>query len=65
MTKAKDGHTIGSILIVAFAVMVILAIPTTIWVVSSHFEAATFTKLTGKEATTWDAMWVNLRVMGD
>ncbi len=32
------------------------------WVLVSHFEARTFSKLTGREVSTWDAMWVSLRV---
>lgn len=32
------------------------------WVGYSHFEAATYNKLTGASVTTWDAMWVRLRV---
>ena len=30
----------------------------------SHMEAKTYTKLTGKEVSTWDALWVKLRVEG-
>jgi len=29
---------------------------------SAYMEAKTYTKLTGKEVSTWDAMWVKLRV---
>ena len=32
------------------------------WVVQSYFEASAYEKLTGKEVSTWDAMWVQLRV---
>lgn len=32
------------------------------WVFSSWQEASTYAKLTGKEVSTWDAMWVELRV---
>jgi len=39
------------------------------WIVRSHFEAKTYTRLTGKQVSTWEAMWVELRVtepaMGD
>ena len=32
----------------------------------AHQEAATFRKLTGRtDVTTWDALWVNLRVDDD
>lgn len=33
-----------------------------IWVMASYQEAIVFTKLTGKEVTTWEAMWADLRV---
>ena len=33
-----------------------------IWVVSSHFEAQAFKRATGKDVSTWDAMWIELRV---
>jgi hypothetical protein len=32
------------------------------WIVSSAMEAKTYTRLTGREVSTWDAMWVQLRV---
>lgn len=32
------------------------------WPVSSYFEARTYNKLTGAHTTTWDAMWVQLRI---
>ncbi len=44
----------------AIAVLV-LAIPGP-WVVKSYFEAQAYNRLTGAHATTWDAMWVELRV---
>lgn len=33
------------------------------WVTKSHFEAKTYSRLTGRQVTTWDAMWVQLRVI--
>jgi hypothetical protein len=35
-----------------------------VWVVSSVFEAKVYNRLTGSKVTTWDAMWVQLRVVG-
>lgn len=32
------------------------------WIVKSYFEARAYNRLTGAHATTWDAMWVELRV---
>lgn len=33
------------------------------WVIRSHFEAKTYTELTGRTVTTWQAMWIELRVI--
>ena len=32
------------------------------WAIASSFEAAAFNRVTGKNVSTWDAMWVELRV---
>ena len=32
------------------------------WVLSSKMEAAAFNAVTGKSVTTWQAMWIELRV---
>lgn len=32
---------------------------------SAHMESQTYNKLTGAHTTTWDAMWVELRVQDD
>lgn len=31
-------------------------------IVRSHWEAEAYTRLTGKQVTTWDAMFLDLRV---
>lgn len=33
-----------------------------VWVVISTIEAQSFNRVTGKSVTTWDAMWLDLRV---
>ncbi len=32
------------------------------WVAGSHFEAKAFERVTGKHVSTWDAMFITLRV---
>ena len=54
-------ETIQLILNCSVLVMV-LAGCVAFWAISSHFEAAAFNRLTGKRVSTWDAMWVQLRV---
>ena len=46
---------------IAFIIFV-LAITIGGWILKSKMEAETFSKLTGKPVTTWEAMWVELRV---
>lgn len=35
------------------------------WVVKSHFEAAAYHRITGRHVSTWDAMFVDLRVTAE
>lgn len=44
---------------------IVLTLPLSGWVVSSFFEARAFNNATGKNISTWDAMWIELRVQGD
>lgn len=55
---SKKSDVVYGLLIV----LLIIILPIVLWVVPSYFEARTYQKLTGKEVTTWDAMWVELRV---
>jgi hypothetical protein len=41
------------------AIFIIVA---AIWVGASAMEARAYNRLTGNDVSTWDAMWVNLRV---
>ena len=45
------------------AVIVAIAICTASWIVGAYLESQTYNRLTGAHTTTWDAMWVELRVM--
>lgn len=46
--------------------MLVLMFPVIIavWIFKSHMESKTYNKLTGAKTTTWDALWVELRVTG-
>jgi len=35
------------------------------WVVKSRFEADAYNRVTGSNVSTWQAMWVELRVQGE
>ncbi len=56
LSRNIDGvvHLVGGTLILGFAIGC--------WVFSSWCEAAAFNRITGKDVTTWDAMFVTLRV---
>lgn len=56
----KDDIPVGCGVVLFAAVVIALL---SIWVVSSSFEARAFNRNTGAHATTWDAMWTELRVM--
>ena len=44
--------------VAAIAVGAILGV----WIGTSHYEAKAFERATGKQVSTWDAMWLDLRV---
>lgn len=48
-----------SILIIAVFLIGCLGV----WVFKSSMEAKTYTELTGKQVTTYQALWVDLRVV--
>ena len=52
-----------SILVYVAIMSVFLTLTMGAWVVRSHFEAQTYSELTGKTVTTWQALWVDLRVI--
>lgn len=33
------------------------------WFIQAHFESAAYERVTGKKVSTWDAMWLELRVV--
>lgn len=47
------------------AILLIITIPISIWIFQSYMEATAFNKLTNGSVSTFDAMWVELRVTGN
>lgn len=41
-----------------------LAIPVALWVFLAKMEANAYNRVTGANISTWDAMWIQLRVDG-
>lgn len=46
----------------AVMVLIVLFCCTILPVIRAKMESATYNKLTGAHTTTWDALWVELRV---
>lgn len=46
----------------AAVITVCIALFLVVWVIASHFEARSFERVTGKSVSTWDAMFIELRV---
>ena len=47
---------------VGFAIVVIVIISICIWVGCSYLEARAYNNVTGQDVSTWDAMFLDLRV---
>ena len=58
-----DDSTKNGIWMLILGFIVAGALYAPFWLIRSYNEARVFQKLTGKQVTTWDAMWVDLRVM--
>lgn len=41
---------------------VIMGLAATVWIIKSWQEAEAYNRLTGKSVTTWDAMFLELRI---
>lgn len=50
------GLGIGIVMIVAIAISIAA------WIISSKMEAEAYNRVTGENVSTWDAMWIELRV---
>ncbi len=58
---SKDAE---KFLTVAGTVAAIALLAGFVWA-QAHFEAAAFNNATGKNVSTWDAIWIDLRVQGE
>ena len=56
--KKEDNEMLAG----AVAILIILAIVPVGWVFKSYMEAKSYNEVTGKNVTTWQAMWIDLRV---
>ena len=63
--EKKEPSTLVVALILLSFVLVIVGVGLTIWVAFSHFEAQAYNNVTGKDVSTWDAMWIELRVQSE
>lgn len=60
--KAEEREAVRTLWIYGLLIAAVLLGSPAWWVFSSAMEARAYNRLTGAHATTWDAMWVNLRV---
>lgn len=58
-TQALIVSIIPTITLAIGAILILLMF----WIVPSYFEATTYSRLTGRNVSTWDALWVELRVI--
>jgi len=56
--KESEKYT----MIYTLATLVVIFSAVASWVVHSKFEADAFNEITGKNVSTWNAMWIQLRV---
>jgi len=47
--------------LISILVLVLVA-SALLWIGGSYMEARAFNRVTGKSVSTWDAMWIELRV---
>ena len=50
---------------ITMLVILFIAVAALIVVVPAYMEARTYNKLTGANVTTWDAIWIDLRVISE
>lgn len=58
----KDAEDRRGLLLFAGSAVILFLIAALIWIFASYQEARAFERVTGKPVTTWDAMWIQLRV---
>lgn len=51
-------------MLILLLVVAIVLSPALIWVFTSSMEARAYNRVTGSDVSTWNAMWVTLRVDG-
>jgi hypothetical protein len=61
MSKKNDNENFASLLIGIALVLVTVCV---FWFGKSYFESRSYNRLTGGSSTTWDALFVQLRVQG-
>lgn len=58
----KDQSEVLSQVVMAVFLSIIGTVMGVVWVSKSYMEARTFNRVTGAQVSTWDAMWIELRV---
>jgi uncharacterized membrane protein len=59
----KDqSEVLAQAVVLAVFLSIIGTVMGVVWVTKSYMEARTFNRVTGAQVSTWDAMWIELRV---
>lgn len=65
MRKQSDAEDVLKLGCSLFVLAGVLLLGFGIWVGRSHFEARAYNHVTGKNVSTWDAMFLDLRVQAE
>lgn len=57
-----DKESLDTIKVTAVITFVVVVLCMASWVFGSAMEARAYNNVTGKHVSTWDAMWIELRV---
>lgn len=60
--KKEEKAPFGCMVMLAVAVIAFIV---GIWIFASYMEARSYNRVTGENVSTWDAMWIELRVQSE
>jgi len=58
--STEGGLRLGVVYGIAIVAVIVLSL--VVWAISSKMEAEAYNRVTGENVSTWDAMWIELRV---
>jgi hypothetical protein len=64
MTIGPSSRGVGEIGVAILLALIVGGLALGIWIFASAMEARAYNRVTGANVSTWEAMWVELRVQG-